>query len=58
MTEMCGTDDDIKRLTCIEDGGQIRKEFGNENDMLVHVNLIAFIVESTRLKKRHKKKTV
>ncbi len=50
ITEIGGTVGDIEILPFLEAARQIRKEFGQENVMFVHVTLIPFIGPSTELK--------
>jgi CTP synthase len=50
ITEIGGTVGDIEILPFIEAARQIRKEFGQENVMFVHVTLVPFIGPSTELK--------
>ena len=50
ITEIGGTVGDIEILPFLEAARQIRKEFGQENVMFVHVTLIPFISPSTELK--------
>ena len=50
ITEICGTVGDIVLLPFLEAARQIRKEFGQENVMFVHVTLVPFIGPSTELK--------
>ncbi len=50
ITEIGGTVGDIEILPFLEAARQIRKEFGQENVMFVHVTLVPFIVPSTELK--------
>ena len=49
-TEIGGTVGDIEILPFLEAARQIRKEFGQENVMFVHVTLVPFIGPSTELK--------
>ena len=50
ITEIGGTVGDIEILPFLEAARQIRKEFGQENVMFVHVTLVPFIGPSTELK--------
>jgi CTP synthase len=50
ITEIGGTVGDIEILPFLEAARQIRKEFGPENVMFVHVTLVPFIGPSTELK--------
>ena len=50
ITEIGGTVCDIEILPFLEAARQIRKEFGQENVMFVHVTLVPFIGPSTELK--------
>ena len=50
ITEIGGTVGDIEILPFLEAARQIRKEFGRENVMFVHVTLVPFIGPSTELK--------
>ncbi len=50
ITEIGGTVGDIEILPFLEAARQIRKEFGSENVMFVHVTLVPFIGPSTELK--------
>ena len=50
ITEIGGTVGDIEILPFLEASRQIRKEFGQENVMFVHVTLVPFIGPSTELK--------
>ena len=49
ITEIGGTVGDIEILPFLEAARQIRKEFGSENVMFVHVTLVPFIGPSTEL---------
>ena len=49
ITEIGGTVGDIEILPFLEAARQIRKEFGQENVMFVHVTLVPFIGPSTEL---------
>jgi CTP synthase len=50
ITEIGGTVGDIEILPFLEAARQIRKEFGQENVMFVHVTLVPYIGPSTELK--------
>tara|TARA_B100001121_G_scaffold126051_2_gene110473 strand:+ start:6820 stop:8445 length:1626 start_codon:yes stop_codon:yes gene_type:complete len=50
ITEIGGTVGDIEILPFLEAARQIRKEFGQENVMFVHVTLVPFIGPSSELK--------
>ncbi len=50
ITEIGGTVGDIEILPFLEAARQIRKEFGQDNVMFVHVTLVPFIGPSTELK--------
>ena len=50
ITEIGGTVGDIEILPFLEAARQIRKEFGQEHVMFVHVTLVPFIGPSTELK--------
>jgi len=50
ITEIGGTVGDIEILPFLEAARQIRKEFGQENVMFVHVTLVPFIGPSAELK--------
>ena len=50
ITEIGGTVGDIEILPFLEAARQIRKEFGQEKVMFVHVTLVPFIGPSTELK--------
>jgi CTP synthase len=50
ITEIGGTVGDIEILPFLESARQIRKEFGQENVMFVHVTLVPYIGPSTELK--------
>jgi len=50
ITEIGGTVGDIEILPFLEAARQIRKEFGQENVMFVHVTLVPFIGPITELK--------
>ncbi len=50
ITEIGGTVGDIEILPFLEAARQIKKEFGQENVMFVHVTLVPFIGPSTELK--------
>ena len=50
ITEIGGTVGDIEILPFLEAARQVRKEFGQENVMFVHVTLVPFIGPSTELK--------
>ena len=50
ITEIGGTVGDIEILPFLEAARQIRKEFGQENVMFIHVTLVPFIGPSTELK--------
>ena len=50
ITEIGGTVGDIEILPFLEAARQIRKEFGQETVMFVHVTLVPFIGPSTELK--------
>ena len=50
ITEIGGTVGDIEILPFLEAARQIRKEFGQENVMFVHVTLVPLIGPSTELK--------
>ena len=50
ITEIGGTVGDIEILPFLEAARQIRKEFGSENVMFVHVTLVPFIGPSSELK--------
>ena len=50
ITEIGGTVGDIEILPFLEAARQIRKEFGIENVMFIHVTLVPFIGPSTELK--------
>ena len=50
ITEIGGTVGDIEILPFLEAARQIRKEFGQENVMFVHVTIVPFIGPSTELK--------
>ena len=50
ITEIGGTVGDIEILPFLEAARQIRKEFGQDNVMFVHVTLVPYIGPSTELK--------
>ena len=50
ITEIGGTVGDIEILPFLEAARQIRKEFGQENVMFVHVTLVPYIGPSTEMK--------
>ena len=50
ITEIGGTVGDIEIMPFLEAARQIRKEFGQENVMFVHVTLVPYIGPSTELK--------
>ena len=58
ITEIGGTVGDIEILPFLEAARQIRKEFGQENVMFVHVTLVPYIGPSTELKTKPTQRSV